>query len=533
MTSKKTGYLLGALASAGVATAALAGAGIRAPEAAQADSQATLIRASTAPIFAPPPGAPMSFADIFDRVSPAVVQINVTSRVDTSALRRIPGFENFPFDIVPRGQQGQGQDDEGEENTGPAVPRGPGGQPRAPTQQSSGSGFFVSADGYVVTNNHVVENAQEITVVLKDERELKATIVGRDESTDLAVLKVQGTGFPFVNFENAAKPRVGDWVITVGNPFGLGGTATAGIVSAYGRDLGDSSSTFVDYLQIDAAINRGNSGGPTFDVYGRVIGVNTAIFSPTGGSVGIGFAIPADVAEGIVKQLISGGKITRGYIGATIQNFTTEMAEAQGVPGQRGAIVADLVPGGPSARAGLQPGDVVISVNGQDVKTSSELTREVAKAKAGDALRLEVLREGRRRTVEVRSGVRPTESELAANDNTGTPRSGQGADSGATAQRPSVLGLAVGPLDEAARERLKLGAGIRGLLVESVDQSSDAAQRGLRRGDVIIQAGGRPVATAAEFSAAVADAKKAGRQSVLVGVHRAGRTSFLPLKVSG
>jgi serine protease Do len=534
MTSKKTGYLLGALASAGVATAALAGAGIRAPEAAP-EPQATLIKASTAPIFAPPPGAPMSFADIFDRVSPAVVQINVTSRVDTSALRRIPGFENFPFDIVPRGQQGQGQGEgeDGEDQSGPVVPRGPGGQPRAPTQQSSGSGFFISSDGYIVTNNHVVENAQEITVVLKDERELKATIVGRDEGTDLAVLKVQGSNFPFVDFENSAKPRVGDWVITVGNPFGLGGTATAGIVSAYGRDLGDSSSTFVDYLQIDAAINRGNSGGPTFDVYGRVIGVNTAIFSPTGGSVGIGFAIPSDVAEGIVKQLISGGKITRGYIGATIQNFTSEMAEAQGLGDQRGAIVADLVPNGPAARGGLRPGDVVVAVNGQAVKTSSELTREVAKARAGGALRLEVIREGRRQTVEVRSGTRPSESELAANDNSPGARGGQSGENPSGAKAPSVLGLSLAPLDDAARQRLNLGASVRGLLVENVEANSDAAQRGLRRGDVIIQAGGKPVATAADLSAAVAEAKRAGRQSVLVGVHRAGRTSFLPLKISG
>ncbi|MDP3853362.1 Do family serine endopeptidase [Phenylobacterium sp.] len=530
MTSKKTGYLLGALAGVGVATAALAGAGLsdRSPG---AGNEGLLIRASTAPIFAPPPGAPLSFADIFDKVSPAVVSINVTSEADPSALRRIPGFENFPFDAVPRGGQppSGGEDGEGAQPGQPG--RGQGGQPRLPPQQSSGSGFFISADGYVVTNNHVVENAKEIKVVLKDERELDAVVVGRDEGTDLAVLKVKGAGFPYVNFENAAKPRVGDWVITVGNPFGLGGTATAGIISAYGRDIGE---TFVDYIQIDAPINRGNSGGPTFDVYGRVIGVNTAIFSPSGGSVGIGFAIPAEVADVITKQLIAGGKITRGYIGASIQNFTAEMAEAQGLGAQRGAIVANVTPGGPSERAGLQSGDIVTSVNGVNVKSSSELTREVAKAQAGDVLRLDVMRGGKRKVVEIRSGIRPTERELAANDNT-PGGANRGGTEGATpqVQRPVVLGLALAPLDEATRKRLNLDAGLRGVLIDRVDQASEAAQRGLRKDDVIVQAGGLPVGSATEFAAQVDIAKKAGRPSVLVGVHRGGRTSFLPLKISG
>jgi len=525
MTSKKTGYLLGALAGVGVATAALAGANLAdQPRAESSVDRGLLMRTSTSPIFAPPPGAPLSFADIFEKVSPAVVSINVTSEVDPSALRRVPGFENFPFDIIPRQPPGGGE--EGEEGQGQQGGR----NQRLPSQQSSGSGFFISANGYIVTNNHVVENAKEIKVVLKDERELNATIVGRDEGTDLAVLKVEGSGFPYVNFENAAKPRVGDWVITVGNPFGLGGTATAGIVSAYGRDIGE---TFVDFIQIDAPINRGNSGGPTFDVYGRVIGVNTAIFSPSGGSVGIGFAIPADLADSITKQLISGGKVTRGYIGATIQNFTAEMAEAQGLGSQRGAIVANVSPGGPSEKAGLQSGDIVTSVNGVSVKTSSELTREVAKAKAGDVLRLDVIRAGKRRVVEVRSGVRPTERELAANDNTqGGPSRGGGEGAEGQAQRPVVMGLALAPLDDATRRRLNLDPGFRGVLITSVDQSSDAALKGLRRDDIIVQANGAPVTTAAEVAAAVTAAKKADRQSILLGVHRGGRTSFLPLKIS-
>ncbi|MDB5445830.1 MAG: htrA [Phenylobacterium sp.] len=524
MTSKKTGYLLGALAGAGVMAAAVAGAGVRLP-AAHAD-QPQLIRASTAPIFAPPPGAPMSFADIFDRVSPAVVSINVTSRVDTSALR-IPGL---PFDLVPRGGGG---DDEDNNNSGP--PQGgrtDKGQPKLPAQQSAGSGFFISPDGYVVTNNHVVENAETIKVVLKDETELDATVVGRDEATDLAVIKVKGGKgpFPFVNFENSARPRVGDWVIAVGNPFGLGGTATAGIISAYGRDIGE---TFVDYIQIDAPINRGNSGGPTFDIYGRVIGVNTAIFSPSGGSVGIGFAIPAEVADQVTKTLIGGHAIERGYIGATIQNFTSEMAEAQGMGEQRGAIIADLAAGGPSQRAGLAAGDVIVSVNGHTVKTSSELTREVAKARPGDVLRLDVIRDGRHRTVDVRSGVRPSEKELAANENSPDGQGGGGSGAPQAPHAPMILGLTLSPLDEPTRRQLGLPATVHGAVVLAVDSSSDAGQKGLKRGDVIVRAGDTPVSSAAEVSAAVQSAKKAKRQSVLLGVYRGGRTLFLPLKIEG
>jgi serine protease Do len=529
MTSKKTGYLLGAVAGAGVMAAAVAGAGMRLPSAHAEMAPGGLIKASTAPIFAPPPGAPMSFADIFDRVSPAVVSINVTSRVDASALGRIPGL---PFGIVPRGPQGGQDDDDDGPGGGEQGGRTERGQPRLPTQQSSGSGFFISADGYIVTNNHVVENAESIKVVLKDETELDAEVVGRDEATDLAVIKVKNRRgpFPYVNFENAGKPRVGDWVITVGNPFGLGGTATAGIVSAYGRDIGE---TFVDYIQIDAPINRGNSGGPTFDVYGRVIGVNTAIFSPSGGSVGIGFAIPSEVAETVTKQLISGGKIERGYIGATIQNFTSEMAEAQGLGDQKGAIVSDITQGGPSQRAGVQVGDVVIAVNGVAVKSSSDLTRQVARVRAGEMLHLDVIRDGKRRTVDIRSGTRPSERELAANDNTGRGGGGGGVPGAAPAPKAPVLGMSLSPLDEGARNRLNLPAEVRGALVENVDQTSDAGTKGLRRGDVITLANGRPIAGATEFAAVVDAAKKAGRTSVVVGVYRAGRTAFLPIKVSG
>ena len=517
MAVNKTGYLVGAIAGAGVAAAALAGSGMQWPPAKA--EQSGLIRASTAPIFAPPPGAPMSFADIFDRVSPAVVSIDVKSRVNRRALQQIPGFENFPFNIVPRNpNQGQGQG-EGEE---PAPP---------PQAMSSGSGFFISADGYIVTNNHVVENAEEITVTLKDERELKARVIGRDEGTDLAVIKVEGGGFPYVNFENSAKPRVGDWVITVGNPFGLGGSASAGIVSAYGRNIGDGP--FVDYLQIDAPINRGNSGGPTFDVYGRVIGVNTAIFSPSGGSVGIGFAIPADVAETITKQLISGGKVTRGYMGATVQNLSPEIAESLGIPGKKGALVAEVVAGGPAAKSGVQPGDVVLAINGQNVSNSSELTRAVAASKSGDTLRLSVLRGGQPRTIELRSGVRPSESELNRSDNDNEPEEG-GPTPPATppAPRPSAIGMTFGPLDEAAKRRYSIPADVRGAVIESVTATSDAGQKGLRRGDVVVRAGDKQVVAPTDIPAAVDAAKRAGRPSILLQVHRNGRNLFVAIKIT-
>ncbi|MDX5331303.1 MAG: PDZ domain-containing protein, partial [Caulobacteraceae bacterium] len=309
----------------------------------------------------------------------------------------------------------------------------------------------------------------------------------------------------------------------------LTATATSGIVSAYGRDIGE---TFVDFIQIDAPINRGNSGGPTFDIYGRVIGVNTAIFSPSGGSVGIGFAIPAATADTITKQLIARGSVTRGYIGATIQNYTRDMAAAQGLGDQRGAIVSDTVPGGPSDKAGLQAGDIVISVNGVAVKTSSELTREVAKASAGDTLRLEVIRGGSRRVIQVRSGTRPNERELAANDNSGGPSAPRGQSPSQPAY-PVVLGMSLAPIDAAARRTFSIPENVRGVVVTALESSSDAARKGLRRGDVITRANNRNITAASDLAAEVEAARTAGRPSVLVGVSRDGRTLFLPLEIGG
>ena len=525
MTARKSGFIVGAVAGAGVACAALAGVGMRMGTAA---AEAPAIRASMAgaPAFAPPPGAPMSFADIFEKVSPAVVQINVTSKASPQGLR-IPGLEGF--DIVPRGQKGkpgqQGQD--GDDGDTPATPK----------QQSAGSGFFISADGYIVTNNHVVADADDIQVVMKDGRELKATLIGRDEGTDLAVIKVvdpkaKNAEFPYVNFENQAKPRVGDWVITIGNPFGLGGTATAGIISAYDRDLGDQTSSFVNYIQIDAPINRGNSGGPSFDIYGRVIGVNSAIYSPSGGSVGIGFAIPADIAEGVAKQLISGGKVVRGYIGVTIQDFGADAAEALGLKDVKGAIISEIVAGGPAAKAGLLPDDILTAVNGVVVANRSELTREVAKARPGETIKLSIIRDGKPRTVDIKSGTRPAEGTLAQNDDDQDQDGAAPTPDKPAAQKVEALGLTLGAIDPASRQTYKIDSEIKGLLITGVKGDSDAGEKGLAKGDVLSNINGAAVASVADVNAAVANAKKAGRTSVLVKVIRQNRPVFVALKIA-
>jgi serine protease Do len=519
MKINKKGFVAGAVVGAGVAAAALAGTGLSFPSAQAEVSRPALVRASGPAIFAPPPGAPLSFADIFDRVSPAVVSIDVSQRVNRRTLRGIPGLENFPFDLLPRQPGSPGGETPQDGN--PGADEGE----NLPEAQASGSGFFISADGYIVTNNHVVENATEITVRLKDERELKATIVGRDEDTDLAVLKVQGSNFPFVTFENSARPRVGDWIIAVGNPFGLGGSATAGIVSAYGRDIGEA---FVDYIQIDAPINRGNSGGPTFDIYGRVIGVNTAIFSPTGGSVGIGFAIPADTADNITKQLIRNGKIERGYLGVSVGNVTEDVAEALNLQNRDGAFVSEVTPGGPAERGGVQPGDIIVRVNGQPVTSSSELTRRVGQARAGDTLRIEVLRNGRPQTLEVRSGTRPSRAELERSpteDNDSPTRPTPGA------AGTNVLGLTVTPIDAGARTRFSLPAQTRGLVVTGVNRTSEAGRKGFRAGDVILRADNRPVTSVAELQGVITALRNANRPSVLLLIQRDGRNNVVTLSL--
>jgi serine protease Do len=408
------------LASSGLAVVAMALSGV-AIYTTQAGAQGAHEAAREAgkpvntPAAAPSGVAPASFADIVQRVAPAVVSIDVEEKAPARAANG------------RRGPSAGDQDDQDDGDLGALPPqlrrffeqRGRGQQDQQPQQEeplrAAGSGFFISRDGYIVTNNHVVENASTITVKTTDEQELKARLVGRDAATDLAVIKVEGSAFPYVSFEDKAKPRVGDWVIAVGNPFGLGGTATAGIVSALARQ-NVADGPYVDYMQIDAPINRGNSGGPSFDLNGRVVGVNSAIFSPSGGSVGIGFDIPADVVQTVAHTLIDHGKVVRGYMGASMQGVTPDVAESMGLKSKKGALVAQVTSGGPAAKAGLQTGDLVTKIDGHEVQSQTDLTRRVALVSPGQDMRLTVLRDGRVQEVTIRSGERPSEEALARND---------------------------------------------------------------------------------------------------------------------
>jgi len=461
-------------------------------------------------LFAPPQGAPLSFADIFQQVAPAVVQINVESRVSAPSTIRVPGL---PFAIpVPEGEEG------GEEGDGR-------------TALGAGSGFFISRDGYIVTNNHVVADAVEITVVLADERELKAEVVGRDPATDLAVIKVEGTDFPFVSFEEQAQPRVGDWVIAVGNPFGLGGTATAGIVSGLGRQNidPDSNAGYVDFLQIDAAINTGNSGGPTFDIYGRVIGVNSAIYTQTGGSVGIGFAIPASVAKPITERLIRDGEIKRGYVGLTLTTPRAAMWEAYGLPrGTEGALVTEVTPGGPADRAGVEIGDVITAVNGEPVEDSTEATRVVAAVSPGSNIRLDISRDGRRVTANVRAGVRPSEEQLRQGL-LGSNADGLGEGPSAGADGAPIEGVSVTSLTPTLRQRYRFPSTATGVVITAVARGTPAARLGLSPGMLITHADRRSVSSAGELRAAVEAVRAAGRSGVVLFVIQAGSATRVPV----
>ena len=452
------------------------------------------------PVHAPA-GAPMSFADLIEHVRPAVVSIQVRQKPNSANGPSVeglpPGFEDF-F----RGQQGR----------------------PAPTT-ALGSGFFIDQSGIIVTNHHVIDGAEEITIKTSDGRELPADLVGSDEQTDLAVLRVRGGGrFPFVSFDDATHVRVGDWDVAVGNPFGLDGTATAGIVSALGRrDAG--SSAYVDYMQIDAPINRGNSGGPAFDLQGRVIGVNSAIFSPTGGSVGIGFAIPSDVVEPTVRQLLASGHIARGWLGVSIQQMDTDIAHSLGLPDAHGALIQSVVPNGPAAHAGLQQGDVILAFNGATVADQRDLTRRVGATPVGQNARVDILRSGAHRTLTIHLAERPSDAQLAST----TPQRNAAPDANpddGKDQGPApagALGLAVRPATADDRTRLGLSANEGGLIVTDINPESDLADKGVRPGDVILQANFHAVRSQAELDAAVADARHSNRPLMLQIDGRAGR----------
>lgn len=488
----------------GLATVALLAGFVAAPTLVSGSAEAQ--RIAPMPVQ-PPNGAPSSFAPLIKRVSPAVVSINVRQKSGSRENSRFDGMPQTPDEFFRRfGEDG----------------------PRRP-QTALGTGFFIRPEGIIVTNHHVVEDADEITLKLSDGRELKAEIVGTDEGTDLAVLRVIGGGaHPYVEFASSSQVQVGDWVIAVGNPFGLEGTATAGIVSAKGRrDFGRAASAYVDFLQIDASINRGNSGGPAFDTQGRVVGVNSAILSPTGGSVGIGFAIPSDTASKIVEQLIRDGRVTRGWLGVQVQPVDRDMARSLNLPEARGAIVSGVTRNSPAEKAGLREGDIVLSFDGQPIQDSRDLTQKVGGALANTDARIEILRENSRRTVTVRLGERPGERELAAADTPGGSQAEREAPAPSGALAPA-LGVQVRPATEKDRRTPSTRSG--GLVIERVASNSPIADQ-VPPGFIILQAAGRPVNTAADLENAAVAAKSGTGVLLLQVEDPLGRTVFVPVNL--
>ena len=462
---------------------------------------------------APRPGAPMSFADLAARLQPAVVNISTKQSIQVSQNRQLPpGFEEF-F-----------------RRFGAPVPDG-GGSGDAPATQrggSLGSGFVISADGYIVTNNYVVSpsrtgaTVEQITVTFPDRRDFEAELVGRDPASDLAVLKIKWTNLPFVRFAQGEPVRVGDWVVAIGNPFGLGGTVTAGIVSALHRNIG--AGVYDRYIQTDASINMGNSGGPMFDLNGNVVGINTALISPTGGNVGIGFAIPADQASKVVEALRRGQRPQRGYIGVSLQPITEDIAEGLGVPKNRGELIRGVTAGAAAARAGIQQGDIVITVNNQPVTPDQSLAYLVSNVAPGTRVPIELIRNGERRTVTVTVGERPSEEELARlngiEDEQAVTEPGETEQSTSQRSARESLGVTVQALTPEIARSLRLNdVNLRGLVVAGVNASTDAGQK-LQQGDIILSINQRATRTPEEAAAAVAAARSAGRNTVLLLVRR-------------
>ena len=456
--------------------------------------------AQTPITVSPQTPAPASFADVVDAVKPAVVSVKVTienvadeSDDPASRLDRLPPqlreFFGQRFDEREDGQRRQ-------------APRRRG--------QAQGSGFFISADGYAVTNNHVVQKASSVELTLDDGRTVKAKVIGTDPKSDLALLKVDEKGtYPFVRLAQS-QPRVGDWVVAIGNPFGLGGTVTSGIVSARGRDIG--AGPYDDFLQIDAPINRGNSGGPTFNLKGEVVGVNTAIASPSGGSVGLAFAIPAATVEGVVAQLKDSGTVSRGYLGVQIQPLTKDIAEGLGIDRQRGALVNSVESGTPAAKAGLRSGDVLVSVNGQSIADARELSRRIAGIRPGARVDVVYLRGGKELSAQVELGSLPGRDTASLRE-----RDDRGAE-----KRALRLGLQLAPAPR----------GEEGVAVVDVDPDGPAAGKGLREGDTILEVAGKSVSTPSDVADGVKAARAEGRKAVLMRVKSSEGTRFVAIALT-
>lgn len=474
---KKKSYSLKSRLIAGVALGVFAFGGV-----------AATVPVLTTKAFAQNVEVMPSFADLVQKVRPAVVSVKV--KVEQGSNSVDP--EDFGFPDLPPGHPLERFfkqfRDQGHKN--------------GPKQfgMSLGSGFFISADGYVVTNNHVIENSVDVTVTTDDGKTLDAKVIGRDPKTDLALLKVQKEGtYPFVPL-SAGAPRVGDWVVAVGNPFGLGGTVTAGIVSARGRDIG--SGPYDDYLQIDAPVNRGNSGGPTFNQKGEVVGVNTAIYSPSGGSVGIAFAIPSETVASVVAALKESGQVARGYLGVQIQPVTEELADSLSLKEAKGALVAETVAGTPAADAGLKPGDTITAVNGEAMAGPRELTKRISQFKPGESVSVTYFRDGKEKTATVKLAALP-DQKLAMND--------QGA-----AKTGASLGLTLAPSKDGV-----------GVMVADVDPNGAASEKGITKGDVIVEAGGKPVIRPADVKAAVDEARKDGRKALILRIKTDNGSRFV------
>jgi len=447
--------------------------------------------------------APFSFADLVERVSPAVVTItSETTTTDGDAdADNIPA----PFrDFFNQFQNGQ--------------------KPQPHRALSAGSGFIIDRAGYVVTNNHVVDASKKITVKLPDGRSFTPKLIGTDAATDIALLKITSEKpLPTVEFGDDKKLRVGDWVVAVGNPFGLSNSVTAGIVSSLGRNIGNDQQ-YTNFIQIDAPINRGNSGGPTFDLRGQVIGMNSMIFSPSGGSVGIGFAIPASLIHEVVDQLKAHGRVTRGYLGVSIQSVTPDIATSLGIKEGKGAMVAEIVPGGPASKAGFEQGDIVTAINGQGVDDATDLTRRVASVPTGQVATFSISRQGKPIQIRATIGTRPDAQQLASN----APNGGMLAPSSANA-----AGLGLSSLTPEAKKNFNIADTVLvGAVITKVDPDSDDADKGLQPGDVVLRVGNRIVRSPADFQAGVAEAKKGGRTSVLLLVaHSQGQTGFVAIDI--
>jgi serine protease Do len=470
------------------------------------------------------PQALPSLSPIIQKVMPAVVNISVTMKGDAAtddsdvspdnqSDNGGPNFPSSPFDELLKKffeQQGRG--------TGPMGPQ----HPQVGKRVALGSGFIIDPQGYVVTNNHVVGEAGTVTVIFQDDSKHPAKIIGRDPKTDLALLKIDtNKPLPFVTWGDSDAAKVGDWILAIGNPFGLGGTVTTGIISARGRDI--HSGPFDDFLQLDAAINRGNSGGPTFTQDGQVIGINTAIYSPNGGSVGIGFAIPSNLAKTVIAQLREHGKVDRGWLGVQIQQMTPEIASSFGLPSERGALVADVTPNSPAARAGVKQGDVIVKYNGHEIDKLHDLPRLVAETTINSNANLTVWRNGHDEDLKVNVGQMPNDKQEVASNDQGQQQVGP--------ERSSALGLQLGQLDGQTRKELGLKGEVKGVVVTRVAPDSPAAELGVQPGDVIVAINQQNVATPRDAAQRLKEAQQKGDKHLLLLLNRHGVNQYVGLNV--